>query len=107
VVTGDIKKEAGAISKYRCHCLENKLELSSLCSQLNDGILEKWNDGMAPFGQINACGGSRKDHWFFRHFFYFDNSLHEMLLFHYSIIPLFLFGIKKMVGWRFPIIKHF
>jgi len=23
----------------------------------NDGMLEKWNDGMAPFGQINACGG--------------------------------------------------
>ena len=21
------------------------------------GMLEKWNDGMAPFGQINACGG--------------------------------------------------
>jgi hypothetical protein len=19
-------------------------------------MLEKWNDGMAPFGQINACG---------------------------------------------------
>jgi hypothetical protein len=24
----------------------------------NDGILEKWNDRMAPFGQINA-GGAR------------------------------------------------
>ena len=23
----------------------------------NDGMLEKWNDGMAPFGQINAYGG--------------------------------------------------
>jgi len=24
----------------------------------NDGILEEWNDGMAPFGQINAYGGN-------------------------------------------------
>ena len=23
----------------------------------NDGMLEYWNDGVAPFGQINACGG--------------------------------------------------
>jgi hypothetical protein len=25
-------------------------------------MLEKWNDGMVPFGQINACGGVRKNH---------------------------------------------
>jgi hypothetical protein len=23
----------------------------------NDGMLEKWNNGMVPFGQINARGG--------------------------------------------------
>jgi hypothetical protein len=34
----------------------------------NDGILEKWNDGMAPFGQINACGRGLKAHWFRLHF---------------------------------------
>jgi hypothetical protein len=22
----------------------------------NDGILEYWNNGVVPFGQINACG---------------------------------------------------
>jgi epoxyqueuosine reductase QueG len=25
----------------------------------NDGVLEYWNDGMAPFGQIDARGGER------------------------------------------------
>jgi len=23
-------------------------------------MLEKWNDGMVPFGQINACGEKRE-----------------------------------------------
>jgi hypothetical protein len=32
--------------------------------------------------------------------------MHEMLLFHYSIIPLFLFGICRMVGWEFPTINN-
>jgi hypothetical protein len=50
---------------------------------------------MAPFGQINACGGVLENRWFCR---YPDSpskknedlkSLHEMLLFHYSNIPLF------------------
>jgi hypothetical protein len=30
-------------------------------------MLEYWNDGMAPFGQINACGGDSGDRWFCRH----------------------------------------
>jgi hypothetical protein len=42
----------------------------------NDGMLEKWNDGMAPFGQINACGGG----W--------------------------VVGRKRMVGWGYTIIRH-
>jgi hypothetical protein len=29
----------------------------------NDGMLEYWNIGMAPFGQINACGGDAGDPW--------------------------------------------
>jgi hypothetical protein len=29
---------------------------AALTNAWNDGMLEKWNDGMAPFGQINACG---------------------------------------------------
>jgi hypothetical protein len=27
-------------------------------------MLEYWNDGMAPFGQINACGGDGWDQRF-------------------------------------------
>jgi hypothetical protein len=50
-------------------------------------MLDKWNDGMAPFGQINACGGVCEDRWFCPH--YLDKSQHEMLLFPYSTIPLF------------------
>jgi hypothetical protein len=35
-----------------------KLELSSAsCQTGNDGMLEKWSDGMASCGQLNACGG--------------------------------------------------
>jgi hypothetical protein len=35
-----------------------KLELSSVSFRAwNDGMLGKWNGGMASFGQINACGG--------------------------------------------------
>jgi hypothetical protein len=26
-------------------------------------MLEKWNDGMAPFGHIYACSESREDRW--------------------------------------------
>jgi hypothetical protein len=34
------------------------LELSSASLRNgNDGMLERRNDGMAPFRQINACGG--------------------------------------------------
>ena len=32
----------------------------------NDGMMEYWNDGMAPFGQINACGGIWEGNWFCR-----------------------------------------
>jgi hypothetical protein len=35
--------------------------MKELCSaslrNRNDGMLEKWNDGMEPFGKINAYGG--------------------------------------------------
>jgi hypothetical protein len=35
-----------------------KLELSSAALRnWNDGMVEYWNNGMASFGQINACGG--------------------------------------------------
>jgi hypothetical protein len=39
-----------------------KFELSSLRSQLNwnDGMLEYWNNAMAPFGQIYARGEKRE-----------------------------------------------
>jgi len=30
-------------------------------------MLEYWNDGVAPFGQINACGEVREDRWLCRH----------------------------------------
>ena len=48
----------------------------------NDGMVEYWNNGLAPFGQINANGGG------------LDNSLQEMLLFHYSCLDYaeWLFG---------------
>jgi hypothetical protein len=46
----------------------NELRFAALTIDWNDGMLEKWNDGMAPFGQINACGGGLKDRWFCRHF---------------------------------------
>jgi hypothetical protein len=26
----------------------------------NVGMVEYWNNGMAPFGQINACGGKKE-----------------------------------------------
>jgi hypothetical protein len=45
-----------------------ELRFAALTVDWNDGMLEKWNDGMAPFGQINACGGGRKDRWFCGHF---------------------------------------
>jgi len=25
--------------------------------KIETGMMEYWNNGMAPFGQINACGG--------------------------------------------------
>jgi hypothetical protein len=56
-------------------------------------MLEKWNNGMAPFGQINAYGGDARDHWFCRKIFYLDKSQHEMLLFLYSTIPSFQYSI--------------
>jgi hypothetical protein len=35
------------------------VELSSASLRSwNDGMLEYWNNGMAPFGQINARGGA-------------------------------------------------
>jgi len=40
-------------------------------------MMEKWNDGMASYGQfLNARGGG------------LDNSLQKMSLSHYSIIPV-------------------
>jgi len=44
---------------------EDALELEIINENLvrfahnwNDGMLECWNNGLAPFGQINAYGGS-------------------------------------------------
>jgi hypothetical protein len=48
--------------------IKKELRFAALTIDWNDGMLEKWNDGMAPFGQINACGGGLKDHWFWLHF---------------------------------------
>jgi hypothetical protein len=45
-----------------------ELRFAALTIDWNDGMLEKWNDGMAPFGQINACGGGRGDHRFYHCF---------------------------------------
>jgi hypothetical protein len=45
--------------------LDNFEQLKNLvrCAhKWNDGMLEKWNNGVAPFGQINACGGGLKGH---------------------------------------------
>jgi hypothetical protein len=61
-------------------------------------MLEYWNNGMTPFGQINACGEKREAAKL--------GSLENNYLtdpiafssFHYSIIPLFLFGICRMGG---------
>jgi hypothetical protein len=53
-------------------------------------MLEKWNDGMAPFGQINACGGGRKDRWFCRH----STLTNHGMKCYYSIIP----GWNKKTG---------
>jgi hypothetical protein len=45
------------ITKYKIQ-ITNKFELSSASLRnWKDGMLEYWNDGMAPFGQINAYGG--------------------------------------------------
>jgi head-tail adaptor len=38
-----------------------ELRFAALTIDWNDGMLEKWNDGMAPFGQINAFGGKEKN----------------------------------------------
>jgi hypothetical protein len=56
-------------------------------------MLEKWNDGMAPFGQINACGGDAGDPWFCHQFSTLINHsikcyYFSIPTFHYSIIPV-------------------
>jgi hypothetical protein len=60
-------------------------------------MLEYWNDGMAPFGQINACGGDSEDNGFCRCFL-LDNQCMKCYipLFHHSIIP----GWNMQNGWR-------
>jgi hypothetical protein len=76
-----------------------KLELSfASLRNWNDGMLEYWNNGMAPFGQINACGVVREDRWFCRH----TLTNHSMKCyyfiippFHYSIIPVW----NMQNGW--------
>ncbi|MGD2092770.1 MAG: hypothetical protein PVH61_41790, partial [Candidatus Aminicenantes bacterium] len=73
-------------------------------------MLEKWNDGMAPFGQLNACGGGLEGCWFYRHFSEKGKKVliipyqHDKIpmigeLFHHSIIPSFPVGICRMVDW--------
>ena len=56
-------------------------------------MLEKWNDGMAPFGQINAYGGDRGGTGFAAAFSYTTNAI--IPLFHHSIIP----GWNMQDGW--------
>jgi hypothetical protein len=68
-------------------------------------MMEWWNIGIMgwrPSGRLNACGG---DGWVPEVFSPYQ-LMHEMLLFHHSIIPLFLFGICRMIGWRCPIINN-
>ena len=36
-----------------------KLNLVRCAHNWNDGMLEYWNNGLAPFGQIYACGGGQ------------------------------------------------
>jgi hypothetical protein len=50
-------------------------------------MVEYWNDGMAPFGQINACG---EDGWDQRFSFSLTtNACNAIIpLFHHSIIPV-------------------
>jgi hypothetical protein len=46
-------------------------------------MLEYWNNGMAPFGQINACGEDAGDPWFCHQFSTFgviriDQALNQL-----------------------------
>jgi len=43
-----------------------KKNLVRFAHNWNDGMLKYWDIGVAPFGQINACGGTTR-------FFFFDN----------------------------------
>jgi hypothetical protein len=83
----------------------------------NDGMVEYWNNGMAPFGQIYAYGGDLEGRWCCRHFpekgkkgliipYQHDKIPLIGELFHHSIIPSFLVGICRMVDWIFPIINN-
>jgi hypothetical protein len=60
-------------------------------------MLEYWNVG---FGKLEK--------W--KKFFFLaesiDRELQEMLIFHSSLIPLFLVGISRMVVWKFFIINN-
>jgi hypothetical protein len=64
-------------------------------------MLEKWNDGMAPFGQINACGGGQKTIGFGAIFSFSTLTNHGIKcyysIFQHSIIPSFLVGICRML----------
>jgi len=52
-------------------------------------MMEYWNDGVAPFGQINACGEIREGNWFCRRPALTNHSMNAIIpLFHYSIIPV-------------------
>jgi hypothetical protein len=72
-------------------------------------MLEKWNNGMAPFGQINAYGGDDGDHWFCRQFSTLTNHsikcyYFSIPTFHYSIIPVW----NMQNGCRgIPYYQHF
>jgi len=51
-------------------------------------MLEYWNDGMAPFGQINACGEKRKAGKLGTIIFLITSFYLIIPTFHYSIIPV-------------------
>jgi hypothetical protein len=56
-------------------------------------MLEYWNNGLAPFGQINAYGEDAGDPWFCHQFSTLTNHsikcyYFSIPTFHYSIIPV-------------------
>jgi hypothetical protein len=55
-------------------------------------MLEYWNNGMAPFGQINACGEKREAGG--------NNYLpYQIVLSHYSNIPSFHYSCLEYAEW--------